>query len=153
MEIQYRQCNCEICSKSIKDENIYLFPCGHMFDEKCIVEKLKEYAQFIPAVKEKMKKITDLINTVEKLENKKKDNVGEVDTKKDNKILGFLNLGAGDKKQDKKLISNDELKMLEEMKRTLSDILSEECVLCGDYMVESTQYKFNEDHKTDWLLA
>ncbi|MCQ2816893.1 MAG: hypothetical protein MJ252_06485 [archaeon] len=151
MEIQYKQCNCEICNKSIKDENVYLFPCGHMFDEKCIIEKLHEYGGFIPSVAEKMLKINDLREKIVKVENKKKE-IAADDNKKDNKLLNFLNFTSNDKKQDKKYISNEELKQLEDMKKNLSDILSEECVLCGDCMVESTQYKF-EGNKSDWMLA
>ncbi|MCQ2819416.1 MAG: hypothetical protein MJ252_19310 [archaeon] len=149
MEIQYRQCNCHICNRSIKDENIYLFPCGHMFDENCIVDKLNEYGVFINDLGEKMKKVKDLREGILKLESKKKEIAPE--DKKENKFLSFI-IGGNDKKQDQKGISSEEKKQLEDMKKTLSDILSEECVLCGDYMVESTQYKF-EGNKSDWMLA
>jgi hypothetical protein len=43
MEIQYSSCKCDICQGYIKDKDIYLFPCGHMFDANCIRECLLQY--------------------------------------------------------------------------------------------------------------
>ena len=149
MEVQFRQCNCEICSKSIKDENVYLYPCGHMFDENCIIDMLDEYSNYIDVVKEKMAKIRDLRKGIEELEKKKNDiDKEEKGDKVDLKILNFLSFTSS----EKKTISSDELIKLDEMKKILSDILNEECVLCGDYMVESTQNKF-KGVESDWKLA
>ena len=37
------------------------------------------------------------------------------------------------------------------MKIFKSELLSEECVLCGDYLVESTQCNFTGDN-TNWMI-
>ena len=58
---------------------------------------------------------------------------------------------SGDKDSEKVMISNDELNKLSKLKEKLSDILSEECVLCGDYMVDSTQCSFSGE-KTSWII-
>ena len=99
MEVQFRQCNCEICSKSIKDENVYLYPCGHMFDENCIIDMLDEYSNYIDVVKEKMAKIRDLRKGIEELEKKKNDiDKEEKGDKVDLKILNFLSFTSSEKK-------------------------------------------------------
>ena len=42
-EIKYSECKCDICHKIIKNKNLYLFPCGHIFDAICIKKCLKNY--------------------------------------------------------------------------------------------------------------
>lgn len=32
IELRYKQCICEICQNNIKEDEVYIFPCGHMFD-------------------------------------------------------------------------------------------------------------------------
>ena len=44
------------------------------------------------------------------------------------------------------------MKKLRDYTELLNDILSEECVLCGDYMVESTQSLFAKDNKISWKI-
>ena len=155
MEIQYRQCKCEICNSNIKDDNIYLFPCGHMFDSKCIIEMMFQYREFLPDVLKKTDEIAALTKEIDLLEKRK------IESKKSNEgpknEKGFFS-GLGifgndkDKNNEKILISNDDLKRLDELKEKLSEILSEECVLCGDYMVESTQCDFVGD-KASWTIS
>ena len=43
MELKYNEFKCEICKGYIKNKNIFLFPCGHMFDMNCIRECLLNY--------------------------------------------------------------------------------------------------------------
>ena len=45
----------------------------------------------------------------------------------------------------------DESKIIESRKK-LTELLSEECVLCGDYMVDSTQCPFIRDDEINWDL-
>ena len=42
-ELKYSECKCDICHKIIKNKNLYLFPCGHIFDAICIKKCLKNY--------------------------------------------------------------------------------------------------------------
>ena len=43
-------------------------------------------------------------------------------------------------------LSKEDEKKLKDLKQRINDILSEECVLCGDYMVESTQTLFEKEY-------
>ena len=72
--------------------------------------------------------------------------------KKDFSLGWVFLVNDKDKNNEKILISNDDLKRLDELKEKLSEILSEECVLCGDYMVESTQCDFVGD-KASWTIS
>ena len=61
MEIPYSNYKCVICQNYIKNKNIYLFPCGHMFDANCIRECLLNYeATGLEYVHEKNMKIDKL---------------------------------------------------------------------------------------------
>ena len=155
MEIQYRQCKCEICNCNIKDDNIYLFPCGHMFDAKCIMDMLEQYRGILPEVRTKTDEVNKLKKEIDALERRKAESMQNVDNS--NADTGFFSglkkkILSGDRDNDKVMISNDELNKLSELKEKLSEILSEECVLCGDYMVESTQCSFNGD-KSSWIIS
>ena len=57
------------------------------------------------------------------------------------------------KEKDEKIeLSKEDEKQLKNLKQKINDILSEECVLCGDYMVESTQSLFAKDNKISWKI-
>jgi hypothetical protein len=153
LEIQYRQCKCEICQCNIKDNNIYLFPCGHMFDSKCIIDSLINYQKNMPNdenLKDKVDKILDLQKNINENEKKffKKQTVDE--SKKTTGVFGFFNFQTKTGKDNSELNEVDK-KKLNDDKETLSELLSEECVLCGDYMVESTQCIFNGDYSY-WII-
>ena len=49
-------------------------------------------------------------------------------------------------------LSKEDEKQLKNLKQKINDILSEECVLCGDYMIESTQTLFVEEDNIKWGL-
>jgi hypothetical protein len=154
LEIQYRQCKCEICQCNIKDNNIYLFPCGHMFDSKCIIDSLINYQKNMPndkEIKEKVDKILLLQKNINENEKKffKKQTVD--DSKKTTGVFGFFNFQTKTGKDIGELNEVDK-KQLNADKETLSELLSEECVLCGDYMVESTQSLFAKDNKISWKI-
>lgn len=165
MEIQYSSCKCEICQSYIKDKNIYLFPCGHMFDLNCIRESLLKY-QFngLTHLKQKNLRIDELfydlglikertfelkgMNTFIK-SNEEEKKMGD---KQQNVAGGFLgkirDLKIFDK-QDNPL-ANLPPQQVKAMKDELNNLLSEQCVLCGDYMVDSIQFSLydkNEDNK------
>ena len=153
LEIQYRQCKCEICQCNIKDNNIYLFPCGHMFDSKCIIDSLINYQKNMPNdenLKDKVDKILDLQKNINENEKKffKKQTVDE--SKKTTGVFGFFNFQTKTGKDNSELNEVDK-KKLNDDKETLSELLSEECVLCGDYMVESTQCNFTGDN-VNWMI-
>lgn len=71
MEIRYKQCICEICNATIKDDNIYLFPCGHIFDANCIIQTLQKYNNFVESLHVKIEKILVIRGEIEILEKRK----------------------------------------------------------------------------------
>ena len=163
MEIPYSSYKCVICQNYIKNKNIYLFPCGHMFDANCIRECLLNYeATGLEYIHDKNVRIDELFlqlgfinkSNFEKLRMKKNadNNIIEEEEKNQNEIEKAPTFMGGNmasnlfnkfsifKKQestDIKLIKDEGHKKFAEIE--LNEILSEQCVLCGDYMVDSIQ--------------
>ncbi len=155
LEIQYRQCKCDICQCNIKDNNIYLFPCGHMFDSKCIISSIYNYKKNIVdnnQISNRVSQIEQYNRIIGEFEEKKK-NISSENKSKSGIFGAFINVIGSTKNKNETSESNklDEEKIAD-TKKKLSDVLSEECVLCGDYMVDSTQCPFVRDEKIDWDL-
>lgn len=128
MEVRYKQCICEICNATIKDDNIYLFPCGHIFDGNCIIEMLLKYSNFLSILQPKMEKIYIIKNEIEVLD-KRKDasKLGNVDMDQVNDRGTFFsnfnfNFNFGQTgvpvqpRRDNMAISSEELGRLGELK-------------------------------------
>lgn len=129
MEIRYKQCICEICNATIKDDNIYLFPCGHIFDANCIIVSLQKYGNFIMDVHTKLEKILVAKGEIEILEKRKDASKISLDLERNNVERGtfFSNFnfnfnfgkGEGEKnsgKRDNLAISSEELTRLADLK-------------------------------------
>lgn len=126
--IRYDECICEICNATIKDENVFIFPCGHIFDSNCIINMLQKYNTFFPSLQNKIEKILIVKNDIISLEKRKeaskinydmdKKSVNDRGTFFNNFSLGF-NFG-GEKtnqaKQNNLVITCEELVKLNEMK-------------------------------------
>ena len=122
-----------------------------MFDANCIRECLLNYeASGLDYVHEKNIKINELFLELGYIEKSSFDDVNKkkkIAKTEEEKITTDLKGMANDilnklkfKKQennDDKLNINDEKR--KEIEKELNDILSEQCVLCGDYMVDSIQ--------------
>ena len=167
MEIRYNEFNCEICGESLKNKRIFLFPCGHMFDMNCIRQRLLDYEntglEYLhddnvkidelfyklgliskPSFKEnELKSVTMMLGGKPKmkLEEQKK---GEDAMKK---IGGFF----GKIKNEFNFIGKKEGKMTSEeiMKNSLEyqdlyEILDKNCVLCGEFVVDSVQCSLDD---------
>ena len=155
MEIQYSSCKCDICQGYIKDKNIFLFPCGHMFDAKCIRQCLLDYeATGLEYIHDKNRRIDDLffelglikqksysnVNNPNKIIEKEDEEKKLEEQNKSSNIFNKLKFNIdipGFKKQEisEEKIVGDPKKLTDQ----LNSILSEQCVLCGDYMVDSVQ--------------
>lgn len=128
LSLKYDECICEICNATIKEENIFIFPCGHIFDSNCIINMLQKYFTFFPELHNKIEKIMILKNDIISLEKRKeaskinfdmdKKAVNDRGTFFNNFTLGF-NFG-GDKsnqvKSNNLVITCEELVKLNEMK-------------------------------------
>ena len=175
-DIQFSNCKCTICQGYLKDKDIYLFPCGHMFDANCIRECLLEYETtgldsiHNDNVKiDKYFKDLGLIKESVFIEKKNKEKkIVEEEQQKQGKSVTFINKffdKKGAKKQEN-ILANDNNKNIDiiKTKEKLNEILSKQCVLCGDYVVDSIQnsicilespksnknYKIKLDDSFDW---
>ena len=154
MEVQFSSCRCEICQENIKeDKDIYIFPCGHMFDANCIRNCLLEYETTgLESIHDKNVKIDDLffklgyskkklfIDTKGDSEEKENEEKKQQEEQQNisNSIFNKFKLNmdfTGVKKQE----FNDDIKRKEKLENNLYELLSEQCVFCGDYMVDSIQ--------------
>ena len=175
-DIQYSNCKCTICQGYIKDKDIYLFPCGHMFDANCIRERLLEYEttglDYIHNDNVKIDKYFRDLGLIKesvfiRKKNKEK-KIVEEEQQKQGKSVNFINKifdKKGAKKQEN-IPANDNNKNIDikKTKEKLNEILCKQCVLCGDYIVDSIQnsicilespksnknYKIKLDDSFDW---
>ena len=154
MEIQYSSCKCEICQEYIKDKNIFLFPCGHMFDDNCIRKCLLDYEitglEYIHQKNVRIDEIYFKLGGIKKrvFQFPKEDNLArkEAEEKKleeqnkagriFDKFKFNIDLQFSKKQEAPENKLNEDPKQL---KIELNKLLSEQCVLCGDYMVDSVQ--------------
>ena len=152
MEIQYTNCKCDICQGYIKDKNIFLFPCGHMFDMNCIRDYLLDYEiTGLDNIHKKNVRIDELLyelgyetkrtfikhneNSENEIETKNTEDIESRANTFFNKIknLDFTGFIKQENQETKKPIQTKALK------DELNEILSEQCILCGDFMVDSIQ--------------
>ena len=158
MEIKYNEFKCEICKDLIRNKRIYLFPCGHMFDMDCIRKRLLDYENTgLFNLHNDNLKIDKLfyelgyINRYVFKENDTEEKVEEPQIKKEEtikKIGGifskikneFSNIG-GIKKEDLKLIKEQKEKSY---LSALNELLSKNCVLCGNFLVDSVQCSLDD---------
>ena len=84
MELKYKQCVCDICNMSIKDDNVFVFPCKHMFDSNCIIDMLQQYSTNIPSLNDKIERILSLKADIDNLEKKKERSNIKIDLEKAN---------------------------------------------------------------------
>jgi hypothetical protein len=157
MEINYSSCKCDICNENIKDKNIFLFPCGHMFDANCIRKCLIDYEiTGLDYIHEKNVKIDDLFYRLgmskQKLfvnygQNKIKENK-ETEEKKPQEEQGVssifnkfkINIDLPVFKRQEAAEDKSNKASSKNLVVELNELLSEQCVLCGDYMVDSIQF-------------
>ena len=165
MEIPYSKCKCDICDSFIKDKNIFLFPCGHMFDMNCIKNYLLDYeATGLDYVHKKNLKIDEIFfqlgyikERAFKIAKKKKGekDEGEEEEKKQEeqekggffKKIKKFDFTSGFKKQEVQEEKNPTQIII--LKKELNEILSEQCVLCGDFLLDSVQFSLAQKESLD----
>ena len=159
IEIEYSNCKCEICNEFIKDKNIFLFPCGHMFDMNCIRDYLLNYEiTGLDNIHEKNLRIDELFfklgyskkkTFINKNDNdqKKENEIQEKDRKRESSFFDkFINFAGLKKTENKEQKQDEALKALE---NELIEILSEQCILCGDFLVDSIQNSFTQKERKE----
>jgi hypothetical protein len=124
IEVRYNQCICEICNMTIKDDNLFIFPCGHLFDSGCIIEALTKYSTFVTTLQPKMEKLFIMRNDIEILERRRMASrlTSQEDGDKGNFFSNFnFNFSFGgqgnpQQRRDNLSISSEEMTKLNEMK-------------------------------------
>ena len=150
MELKYNEFKCEICKGFIKNKNIFLFPCGHMFDMNCLRECLLNYEitglDYLHSDNLLIDKLSyDLGYIPNRVFVEKDTNIIKEEKKlEDKKILGIKKKNEMEKKEENDKIDFEGKK---ELKETLNNVLSRQCVLCGDFLVDSVQCSLNQRKK------
>ena len=163
IELKYSECKCDFCHKIIKNKNLYLFPCGHMFDAICIKKCLKNYENEgvkMEKLVEKNKKIAELFKKLKINEESEKNNE-ETNEKKDIMGMGqifskIINYGKEVVNKAKETSSEKlTLKEVEEEQKKLNNLLSEQCVFCWEYLIENVQNSLIDEEKDaiEWAYA
>ena len=132
---KFTDLRCSKCNKNIntgKNSKFYLFPCQHIFDLQCLVDIYMEFATYKLKDEEFKKKIgviKDISKKIKQIE--------------DRKNLALIGKGQFDKEEEF---------LLNVSKNQLFDYLNEECLLCGQDMIDSTQIEFGNDERLEWDL-
>ena len=133
---KFTDLKCSKCNKIIntgKNSKFYLFPCQHIFDLQCLVDIYMEFATY----KLNDKFFQDKIGVI-------KDMSKKIKQYEDRKNLALIGKGEFDKEEEF---------VLNVTKKQLFDYLNEECLLCGQDMIDSTQIDFGNDERLEWDLC
>jgi len=162
IEMKSTTCKCDICQEYIKDKKVFVFPCGHILDANCIRKRLLDYEiKGLDYLYKKNLKIDELFYDLNytnkrlfieviKKDNKEKEKEKEKEQPERNgSIFGFMK--DKPKKQEENTQNKIEAppKDKKKLKEELNLILSEQCVLCGDYIVDSVQCSICKPSKLD----
>ena len=167
MEIKYNEFKCEICGESLTNKRIFLFPCGHMFDMNCIRQSLLDFEntgiEYLhennakidelfyrlglitrPFFKEnELKSVTTMLRGKPKVKMEEPPKIRDVRDEAMKKIGGFFGKIKNEfnfiAKKESNQITNDEKFRINNDWINLFKLLDKHCVLCGDFVVDSTQ--------------
>jgi hypothetical protein len=136
-----------------------MFPCKHIFDKKCLINKYIEFnkqGMGDDLFKQKVRAIQNLVNKIQLLKEKKvraaedvKGGENESSSRRLpnlNNIKALLKLDTTQKEQ----FSEAEESQLNLFNKGLCDFLDEQCLLCGKEIIKGTQIPFGEQNSMDW---
>ena len=132
---KFTDLRCSKCGRNInsgRNTKFFLFPCQHIFDLQCLIDTYMEFNNHNLNNENfgvKIGVIKDLSDKIRKMEEKK------------SKAL-----------EGKGVFGNEEEYVLNNTKKILYDYLDDECLLCGQEMIDSTQIEFGNDEKFEWDL-
>ena len=143
MEINNNNCKCDICRKTIEDKKLLLFPCGHMFDIYCVKKCLLDYeVTGLDYLHDKNIEIDDLFFKLRYIKEKiflEKNMLKPEEKEKEN------NSKKKGKEEDKPLLQRvRNIQDINSLKKKLFRLLCEQCILCGDFMIDSVQYSLDQ---------
>ena len=169
-ELIHSDIKCHKCGNQIKEKKFFLYPCGHVFDVDCLVKIMidfedKSNCEFKGRVKA-VKNLNQKIVNMQKKKSEEKKNIimgelSKIGKKTKGAVKRFINM-ALTKKDDRKSIwdekddedegdfTKEEEMQLKELSNGLYDLLKQECVLCGQEMINSTQMMFSKNGEEKW---
>ena len=162
LRLKFQHINCSICLKNLKESNFYIFPCQHSFDFECLIKLLFSYnVRNIgdDEFKNRMDNIKNIISEIKSLSEKQNyiidKEITEIEkkkTKKQNLIIRTFTSFRSKRDKPGILFSNEEEKKLEELEKSLDELLCVDCPLCGMEMILSTQSKFGGEEDLEWMV-
>ena len=158
LNINYNKIRCHQCGNVIKEKKFFLFPCKHIFDMKCLIQKYIEYSkQGIgdQKFKSKVKAINDFvikINFLNEKKNKGSDDAKSVGSNNSRRLPNFKALFRTETTVPKEIFTEEEENQLNIFNKGLYDFLDEECILCGKEIVQATQVPFAEENSLEWEI-
>ena len=136
---KYTDLRCSKCDRNIssgKNTKFFLFPCQHIFDLQCLIDTYLEFNALIIGNKKKKEEFSVKIGVIKDLAAK----IRDLEIKKSKALEG------------KEQFANEEEYVLNNTKKILYNYLDDECLLCGQEMIDSTQIEFGTDDKFEWDL-
>ena len=167
-ELIHSDIKCHKCGNPITENKFFLYPCGHVFDVDCLIKILVDFEEKssggikgrVQAVKNLSQKIMNMQK--KKSEGKKNDFMDELSKirkKTKGAMKRFITLvkkddtkSIWDEKDDEEEseLTREEEIQLKELSNGLNDILKQECPLCGQEMINSTQMMFSNNGDEKW---
>ena len=136
---KYTDLRCCKCDKNIntgRNTKFFLFPCQHIFDLQCLIDTYIEFNLLNIGDGKKKKDFEVKITVIKDLASK----IRNLELKKSKALEG------------KEKFMNEEEYVLNDTKKMLYNYLDEECLLCGQEMIDSTQIEFGSEDKFEWDL-
>ena len=133
---KFTDLRCSKCGRNInsgKNTKFFLFPCQHIFDLQCLIDTYMEFNNLNLNNKKFEVKIRDIKNLSDKIRN--------MEEKKSRALERKEQFGNG-----------EEYFSININKKILYNYLDDECLLCGQEMIDSTQIEFGNDEKFEWDL-
>lgn len=165
LRFQFDGVCCAVCLKNLKESDFYLFPCRHAFDFECLMNSLFYYDRKRigdETFKSKMKEIKNVINKIKekrefnmkkKAEMKMKNNEEKKNKQSVVNILNFWSSKNPNEEEDANYSDEEkEDNELLDLENELDSLLTQDCPLCGNEMILSTQIKFGTEIVGSWNL-
>lgn len=147
INLNYTFIRCHKCGNLIHSSIFFMFPCKHIFDTKCLIDTYNEYNNQglgDTLFNQKVNAIEKLLDKIDKLKGIKTKNDGGKN--EGNKKKAMSNQNQLD------MISEQQESQLKIFNKGLFDFLDEECLLCGNEIIKSTQIPFPEQNSMDWEI-
>ena len=179
--LEHSKIKCHVCQNNISENKFFLFPCGHVFDADCLIKILVDYntngigGEALNGKVKAIKSLTEKIMNMQRKKSFHKKNIyleglSKFGKKTKKTMKMFLTFVQKVKENEKELekekekekekikiieeetdLTKEEEIQLKELTNGLYNLLKEECVLCGQEMINSTQKQFSiEDENIKW---